>query len=65
MSSITSVPERHVIDQARTEAVQTQLAITTAELQEMKLRQQQLELLLQQAHISQDPVTKPAVQQVW
>lgn len=39
---------------ARSQAMEAQLASTTAELRDLKARQSQLELLLQQAHISSD-----------
>ena len=47
--------------QAQKEAVQCQLASTTAELQQLKLRQQQLEELLRQAHISSAQPKAPEV----
>jgi len=40
--------------------VEAQLVSTTAELEQLKARQAQLEVLLQQAHISKDRSAQPA-----
>ncbi len=50
--------------QAKTQAVEQQLANTTSELQNLKARQLQLELLLQNADIGNDHSTLSAQNQV-
>jgi len=50
--------------QAKTEAVEQQLASTTSELQNLKARQLQLELLLQNANIGNDLSALSAQNQV-
>ena len=50
--------------QAKAQAVEAQLLRTTAELQQAKARQQQLELLLQQATISGNAAAIPKVLKV-
>jgi len=50
--------------QAKTQAVEQQLASTTSELQNLKARQLQLELLLQNANIGNDLSALSAQNQV-
>lgn len=50
--------------QAQRNAVEAQLASTTAELRQMKLQKQQLEELLKQAHISSSQPVLSQVMQV-
>ena len=61
LPNATSSSHFHVPVQARTQAVEQQLVSTTAELQGLKARQLELELLLQNAHITQDHSKSSAV----
>ena len=61
LPNATSSPHVRVPAQARAQAVEQQLASTTAELQGLKARQLELEVLLQNAHISKDQSTLSAV----